>query len=61
VLCGRATWANAVPVFAKQGEKAFIEWMKTEGVKNIQNVNEKLKAATPWYEAYGAKSAAALA
>ena len=61
VLCGRATWANGVPVFAKQGEKAFIEWMKTEGVRNIQNVNEKLKAATPWYQAYGAKSEAALA
>jgi len=61
VLCGRATWANAVPVFAKQGEKAFVEWMKTEGVKNIQNVNEKLKAATPWYEIYGVKSEAALA
>ena len=61
VLCGRATWANAVPVFAKQGEKAFVDWMNTEGVKNIQNVNEKLKAATPWYEIYGVKSEAALA
>lgn len=61
VLCGRATWANGVPVFAKQGEKAFVEWMKSEGVKNIQNVNERLKAATPWYQAYGAKSEAALA
>ena len=61
VLCGRATWANAVPVFAKQGEKAFVEWMNTEGVKNIQNVNEKLKAATPWYDIYGVKSEAALA
>jgi len=61
VLCGRATWADGVPVFAKQGEKAFVEWMNTEGVKNIQNVNERLKAATPWYEAYGAKSDAALA
>lgn len=61
VLCGRATWANGVPVFAKQGEKAFVDWMKNEGVKNIQNVNERLKAATPWFEAYGAKSEAALA
>ena len=61
VLCGRATWASGVPVFAKQGEKAFVEWMKTEGVRNIQNVNERLKAATPWYEVYGVKSEAALA
>jgi hypothetical protein len=35
--------------------------MQSEGVKNIQNVNERLKAATPWYEAYGAKLEAALA
>ena len=61
VLCGRATWANGVPVFAKQGEKAFINWMNTEGVANISNVNEKLKAATPWYDAYGVKTEAALA
>lgn len=61
VLCGRATWAAGVPVFAKQGEKAFEQWMKTEGVANIQNVNERLKAATPWFTAYGAKSEAALA
>jgi tagatose 1,6-diphosphate aldolase len=61
VLCGRATWANGVPVFAKQGEKAFMNWMNTEGVANISNVNEKLKAATPWYDAYGVKTEAALA
>ncbi len=61
VLCGRATWADGVPVFAKQGEKAFEEWMRTEGVKNIKNVNSRLKAATPWYDAYGVKSDAALA
>ena len=61
VLCGRATWADGIPVFSKQGEKAFEQWMKTQGVANIQNVNERLKAATPWYEAYGVKSAAALA
>jgi len=61
VLCGRATWADGVPVFAKQGEKAFVQWMESEGVKNIQNVNERLKAATPWHEAYGAKLEEALA
>src|SRR5258708_38027137 len=61
VLCGRATWAAGVPVFAKQGEKAFEQWMRSEGVKNIQNVNARLKAATPWYDAYGVKSEAALA
>ena len=52
VLCGRATWKDGIPVYAKQGAKGFEEWLKAEGVKNIQNVNEKLKAATPWYSIY---------
>ena len=52
VLCGRATWKDGIPVYAKQGAKAFEQWLKTEGVKNIQNVNESLKAATPWHSIY---------
>src|SRR5579864_4103535 len=52
VLCGRATWKDGIPVYGKQGAKAFEQWLKTEGVKNIQNVNESLKAATPWYSLY---------
>ena len=34
---------------------------RDEGVKNIKNVNDRLKAAHPWFEFYGAKSADALA
>src|SRR5437588_4578076 len=52
VLCGRATWKDGIPVYAKQGAKAFEQWLQTEGVKNINNVNESLKAATPWYSLY---------
>ena len=53
VLCGRATWADGVPIFAEKGLKAFETWLNDEGVKNIQNVNDKLKAASPWYPIYG--------
>jgi len=53
VLCGRATWKDGIPIYAKQGADAFRKWLQNEGVKNIKNVNEKLKAATPWYEIYG--------
>ena len=53
VLCGRATWKDDIPIYAKQGADAFRKWLQNEGVKNIKNVNEKLKAATPWYEIYG--------
>ncbi len=52
VLCGRATWKDGIPIYAKQGAKAFEQWLKTEGVKNIENVNQSLKAATPWYAIY---------
>jgi tagatose 1,6-diphosphate aldolase len=53
VLCGRATWKDGIPVYAKQGAAAFRKWLETEGVKNINNVNDKLKAATSWYSIYG--------
>jgi tagatose 1,6-diphosphate aldolase len=52
VLCGRATWKDGIPVYAKQGAAAFRKWLETEGVKNINNVNGKLKAATSWHSIY---------
>ena len=57
VLCGRATWKEGIPVFGKQGADAFRTWLEDEGVKNINNVNARLKAARPWFEFYGAKNA----
>ena len=60
VLCGRATWKDGIAVYAKQGEKAFRDWLETEGVKNIQNVNEALKAASPWHLKFGATTLAEL-
>ena len=50
VLCGRATWQDAVPVFVKQGAAACEEWLATQGAENIQKVNRVLEAASPWYE-----------
>jgi tagatose 1,6-diphosphate aldolase len=60
VLCGRATWKEGIPIYAKQGGAAFRQWLESEGVKNIENVNARLKAARPWFEFYGMKSADAL-
>jgi len=57
VLCGRATWKDGIAVYGKQGPDAFRKWLEGEGVKNIENVNAHLKAAHPWFEFYGAKSA----
>ena len=53
VLCGRATWKDGIPVYAKQGPEAFRKWLQDQGVKNINNVNQRLKAATSWHEVYG--------
>jgi tagatose 1,6-diphosphate aldolase len=58
VLCGRATWKDGIAVYAKQGAKAFEEWLNTEGVKNIENVNNALKAAHSWYDKVGLKAEA---
>lgn len=60
VLCGRATWKDGMPIYAKQGLKALEDWLSTQGVKNIENVNARLSAAKPWFGFYGATSAAAL-
>jgi tagatose 1,6-diphosphate aldolase len=60
VLCGRATWKDGIAIFAKQGEKAFRDWLETTGVENIENVNKGLKAASPWYLKFGVSSMAEL-
>jgi tagatose 1,6-diphosphate aldolase len=59
VLCGRATWKDGIPIYGKQGAEAFRKWLQTEGVKNIENVNARLKAATPWYPIYEVEPAMA--
>ena len=60
VLCGRATWADGIPVYAKQGAQAFRQWLETQGVENIEAVNECLRAAQPWYSFYNVSSPAEL-
>jgi tagatose 1,6-diphosphate aldolase len=60
VLCGRATWKEGIPVYAKRGVTALEQWLGGEGVKNIENVNGHLKAARPWFKFYGAESPAEL-
>ncbi|GMV22575.1 MAG: tagatose 1,6-diphosphate aldolase [Acidimicrobiia bacterium] len=61
VLCGRATWKDGMPVYAKEGADAFRKWLETKGVENIKNVNEALKPAKPWFSFYGVNSADELA
>ena len=53
VLCGRATWKDGVPVYAKQGLKALEDWLSDEGVKNIEAVNAAIQPAKPWHAKYG--------
>ena len=60
VLCGRATWKDGMPIYAKHGVKALEDWLADQGVKNIKNVNDRLTVAKPWFAFYGAASAAAL-
>lgn len=58
VLCGRATWKEGIPVYAKQGAKALEDWLSTEGIKNINAVNAAIAAAKPWYAKLGLQTAA---
>lgn len=58
VLCGRATWKEGIPVYARQGVKALEDWLSVEGVKNINAVNDAIKTAKPWYAKIGLEAAA---
>jgi tagatose 1,6-diphosphate aldolase len=48
VLCGRATWKDGIPIYAKEGPEAFRRWLQSTGAENIRNVNKALEVATPW-------------
>lgn len=61
VLCGRATWKDGIVVYAKEGADAFRRWLETKGVENINNVNDAIRPASPWFSFYGVKSADELA
>lgn len=51
VLCGRATWAHGVEPFITKGEEAAREWLRTEGRKNIEELNAVLKeTASSWQD-----------
>ena len=52
VLCGRATWQEGVPVYAKHGSQALEEWLATRGAENVKNLNRVLQSAHPWFEEY---------
>ena len=56
VLCGRATWKEGIPVYAKQGLKALEDWLAGDGVKNINAVNKAIEGAKPWYARFGLAS-----
>ena len=59
VLCGRATWKEGIPVYGKQGAAAFRSWLESEGVKNINAVNGRLKMASSWFPIYETEPAMA--
>ena len=53
VLCGRATWKDGIPVFAKQGAHALEDWLERDGVRNIEAVNDAVRDAVPWHAKLG--------
>jgi tagatose 1,6-diphosphate aldolase len=50
VLCGRAAWQDGIGIFAQQGRQAFSEWLRGQGVRNVQRIVECLQSAAPWQE-----------
>jgi tagatose 1,6-diphosphate aldolase len=57
VLCGRATWQDGIPIYAKEGAAGLERWLSDRGVQNIEALNEVLaKGAQPWWNIYGGKA-----
>ncbi|MFM2033111.1 MAG: hypothetical protein RLZZ297_1876 [Chloroflexota bacterium] len=57
VLCGRATWQDAIPSYANEGVAALESWLLDRGLTNVKALNAVLaKGAKPWWDFYGGKS-----
>ncbi|WP_073507815.1 tagatose 1,6-diphosphate aldolase [Streptobacillus notomytis] len=49
VLCGRATWADAIKPYSLDGREAGIEWLQTQGKEKITSLDEVLnRTASDW-------------
>lgn len=48
ILCGRATWKDGIPVYARHGVPALEDWLADRGVQNMLAVNELVRGAVPW-------------
>jgi tagatose 1,6-diphosphate aldolase len=56
VLCGRATWQDAIPIYAREGVNALEGWLADRGVQNIEALNDILRrGAKPWWTIYGGR------
>lgn len=56
VLCGRATWQEGIPVYAREGVTGLEAWLEDRGVQNITALNAVLaEGAKPWWTFYGGK------
>lgn len=58
VLCGRATWQDGMPIYATKGLKALEDFLSTQGVKNIEAVNQAITGAKSWKLKAGLAAAA---
>ncbi|MDQ2182747.1 tagatose-bisphosphate aldolase [Enterococcus hirae] len=43
VLCGRATWAEGVSPFVKEGNEAAVDWFQTIGKEKLHSLNNVLE------------------
>ncbi|WP_314010392.1 tagatose-bisphosphate aldolase [Pseudostreptobacillus hongkongensis] len=49
VLCGRATWADAIEPYSSKGKEEAIKWLETEGTEKITSLGKVLgQTATDW-------------
>lgn len=56
ILCGRATWQDAIAIYATQGADALHNWLVDAGRRNIESINAVVsRGAVAWWDVYGGK------
>lgn len=50
VLCGRATWKDAVSIYAESGPEQTTAWLQSQGRQNIETLNQAIKETAHSWE-----------
>jgi tagatose 1,6-diphosphate aldolase len=57
ILCGRAVWQAGIAYYAKHETRGLLDWLRAEGIRNIQALTSSLSHAAPLQQLIGSFNA----